>query len=123
MATTLNAVTLPDDSIWKDEFEYAPISQNVSVTLGGRQIIEETARIKGRPITLYCHWLDKLELDALVVERDTLDNTMTLTLDDGRVFSVRFKQGSRAIDAKAIIDRPSYLTGDYFETTIKLFEV
>jgi len=123
MATTLNAITFPDDTLWLDKWDHSSINQTVSVTLGGKQVIEESQKQKGRSITLAGEWLDKTVLDALVVERDTLDNTMVLTLNDGRTFNVRFKQAPDALNVIPIIEYAGYLAGDYFDVTLKLFEI
>lgn len=35
MNVTLNSVLLPDDLVWRDEFEWAPVEQVVTPTLSG----------------------------------------------------------------------------------------
>ena len=49
---TLGAITLPGDLEWIDEFSWSPVGQQVDVTLGGSLIVEESAQLAGRPITL-----------------------------------------------------------------------
>ena len=123
MAFTLNATTLQDDTLWADEWSHSAVKQSVSLSLGGRQIIEESEIIRGRPITLFSQWLTKAVVDALVAERDKADNTMVLTIADGRMFNVRFKQSDSALKITPVIDYPEYQAGDFFDVTIQLFEV
>ena len=52
MNVTLNSVLLPDDLVWRDEFEWAPVEQVVTPTLSGALLVEETAKPEGRPLTL-----------------------------------------------------------------------
>ncbi|WP_429235043.1 hypothetical protein [Aeromonas salmonicida] len=56
MNVTLNSELLPDDLVWRDEFDWSPVEQVVTPTLSGVLLVEETPRLEGRPITLvgYC---------------------------------------------------------------------
>jgi hypothetical protein len=42
MNVTLNGLHLPDDLIWRDEFDWAPVEQVVTPTLSGALLVEET---------------------------------------------------------------------------------
>ncbi|MNV78610.1 hypothetical protein D3C71_1721070 [compost metagenome] len=55
MNVTLNGLLLPDDLIWRDEFDWAPVEQVVTPTLTGALLVEETDKPEGRPITLVGH--------------------------------------------------------------------
>lgn len=124
MAFTLNAIALQDnDTIWTDEWSHTAVKQDVGISLGGRQQIQESSKIKGRPITLFSQWLDKTIVDALVIERDKINNTMVLIIEDGRTFNVRFKQSDSALKITPVIDYPEYQAGDLFDVTLQLFEV
>lgn len=88
MNVTLNSVQLPDDLVWRDEFDWAPVEQAVTPTLSGALLVEETARPAGRPITLMGVAPRALVLTLKALEAE-LAQTMTLTLLDGtprRVF-------------------------------------
>ena len=52
MTVTLGAISLPDDMVWKDELDWCPVSQIITPTLTGAAVIEETAALYSRPITL-----------------------------------------------------------------------
>ncbi|TND55365.1 hypothetical protein [Aeromonas veronii] len=82
MNVTLNSVLLPDDLVWRDEFEWAPVEQVVTPTLSGALLVEETAKPEGRPLTLsgHCSRAKVQELKGLEAQVAQL---MTLTLLDG----------------------------------------
>lgn len=48
----LGAIDLPDDMVWKDELDWCPVSQIITPTLTGAAIVEETASLAARQITL-----------------------------------------------------------------------
>ena len=82
MNVTLNGLFLPDDLVWRDEFDWSPVEQVVTPTLSGALLVEETATPEGRPITLVGHAprATVLLLKALEAQVAQL---MTLTLLDG----------------------------------------
>lgn len=82
MNVTLNSVTLPDDLIWRDEFDWAPVEQVVTPTLTGALLVEETPQPHGRPITLVGHCTRAL-VQELKVQEAVPSQLLTLTLLDG----------------------------------------
>lgn len=48
----LGGIELPDDMVWKDELDWCPVTQIITPTLTGSVVVEETASLSGRPITL-----------------------------------------------------------------------
>ena len=91
MSITLDSFALPDGLTWADEFAWSPRAQKTEYSLTGALIVQEAVKLAGRPITLTggknFAWLTRTEVIAL---RTLLDagNAMTLTLHDGRTFSV-----------------------------------
>ncbi|MBK8123922.1 MAG: hypothetical protein IPK54_10295 [Dokdonella sp.] len=103
MSITLGALTLPDGLVWSDEHAWSPIAQSTEYGLTGSLIVDEAVKQAGRPITLagakdgsrYTAWvllnqpfmgfssLTDLRAALLVAEA-----TFTLTLHDGRMFTV-----------------------------------
>jgi hypothetical protein len=51
--SSLAGVALPDDLEWPDEWSWSPVSQAVSVSIGGSLIVEEQAQLAGRPMMEY----------------------------------------------------------------------
>ncbi len=102
MATVLDGITLPADMKWTDEFHWTPVAQQVEVTTAGSLLVEESAQLAGRPITLEAQrdddggyiWVDRatlVELNSLAAS--PLIDAILLTLHDGRTFNVRFRYG------------------------------
>ena len=99
LVTTGGTITLPDDMLWVDEMNWSPVGQQIEVTLGGAVIIETRTQAYGRPITLIGvddgPWADTATMDLLrTAEAAQGDTPMTLTLPDGRTFSVLFLSGA-----------------------------
>jgi hypothetical protein len=107
MTIVLDSITLPDDLIWSNEYDWHPVSQVINKSLTGALIIQEAAQIKGREITLtggadYA-WITKATLDLLKVKVDTPDLTMVLAMN-GTNYNVIFNRSgnSGAIQAATI---------------------
>lgn len=90
---TLGTLTLPPGLRWDDEYaSWSPVAQSTSYGLTGALLVQEAAKQAGRPLTLvggrkYC-WITRADLDALVAVLYTPNATHTLTLRDGRRFTV-----------------------------------
>ena len=83
MTITLDAIALPDDLIWVDEYSWSPVGQKVKPSLTGALIVQEGTQLKGRPITLKgdaeSAWVDKATLDLIRAKLVVADLQMTLT--------------------------------------------
>ncbi|WP_263080055.1 hypothetical protein [Endozoicomonas sp. Mp262] len=78
----LDHIELPDDLLWVDEFDWNPVAQDIDRSLTGALMVQEQAKLYGRPITLTggdeAGWVTRatiLELMALV---ETPNRVMTL---------------------------------------------
>ncbi|MGZ8181467.1 MAG: hypothetical protein ACXWT1_05880 [Methylobacter sp.] len=123
---TLDAIVLPEDLIWTDEFNWSPRQQSESHSITGALIVEMGVKLAGRSITLVggeqAEWIDRDTLTALHAKLFDSAN-MTLTLNDGRVFSVVFKSGDQPIEAAPIIDYSTPEGADWYSISIKLMQV
>jgi hypothetical protein len=133
MAISLSTVTLPGDLQWIDEFTWTPVSQQVEVTFNGALVIEESAQQAGRPITLQ----GRQDGDTLfaVVERDVvedlqalaaapLSSPLTLTLEDGRSFQVRFNYAAgNPVEAAPYRHVTPPASTDWYALTLRLLQV
>lgn len=94
----LGTLTLSDDLIWTDEFDWSPVSQSVQHGLTGSLIVQEQAKTKGRPITLSGGddrgFMTRAQADALYALAQTAGTVHTLTFADARTFQVRFRRDS-----------------------------
>lgn len=126
MAITLDALSLPADLIWTDEFDWSPIEQTASYTLTGGLVIETGQRQAGRAITLagseVSGWADRQTVAALYAKL-TLSGALTLTLNDGRVFTVTFRHNDTPVAADPIVDYRLPEGSDYYSLIVRLMEV
>lgn len=95
MTITLNTLTLPDELIWIDEFNWNPIRSEQKITLSGVRHTFESKLVNesGRPITLTSDnaWIDRQDLITLFSMTKQSNNIMTLTLHDNSIYYVRFR--------------------------------
>lgn len=111
MAITLGVIALPDGLAWIDEQEWSPIDQQTSYSLTGALMVEEAEKQAGRPITLigqsdgntHTAWITRAALAALRTALDTPLAQFTLTLHDGRTFTViPRRDGTGPLDAEPL---------------------
>jgi hypothetical protein len=123
---TLDSVNLPLDLVWVDEFDWTPTEQHQARSLSGALVVETAQKTGGRPITLSEGsepvFVLKSVVDALFALLSTT-TAMTLTLQDGRTFSVIFRHEDKPIDAKPVVDYQIMDDSDYYHATIKLLTI
>jgi hypothetical protein len=126
MSITLDALTLPADLIWIDEFDWTPVKQSESYTLTGALVLESGIKQAGRPITLagteQSGWAERTLVKALhaLLEDDAV---MTLTLHDSTAYSVKFDHGSQPVQARPIIDFNNPADSDAYSLVVKFKQV
>lgn len=132
MPTMLDAITLSDDLEWLDEFHWLPTVQQVEVACNGAVIVEESAQLAGRPITLQGRMdgtvgfglMSRATVIALRALAATPRTTpMLLTLADGRTFNVLFRHADGAVEAQAMRHIVPHVDDDWYATTIRLMQV
>jgi hypothetical protein len=125
MAISLDAIALPDDLIWADEYGYSPVKQTVSTAVDGTLIVEAAAQAKGRPITLQgsddAAWIDRATLELLRAKQYQPGLVMEL-IHNGTSYDVLFVQPG-GIEAKPIIDYNVPAGEDWYSITLKFIEV
>lgn len=117
----LDDLTLPEDLIWIDEFDWTPIEQSQSYSITGALIIETGAKQAGRPITLSggndYGVIGRADLKQLQAKL-TKTTPLVLTLNDARTFNVIFNHAKNPIEAKPWIDYSTPDDADFY--TLKL---
>lgn len=121
----LDNLTLPDDLIWVDEFDWTPIEQTQTYSITGALIIESGVKQAGRSIML------EGDSESGLITRATLktlysklDKTsMVLILNDNRAFNVTFNHKTKPIDAKQQIDFSTPDDADLYTLKINLITV
>lgn len=128
MAITLDAIDLPEDLIWSDEYGWSPVVQNIKKSLSGALIIQEAKQLQGQLFTLTggsdSAWVTKSDLDALQVKVDTADLTMVLTYH-GTQYNVMFNRSgnSSPVEARPIYDVSDPQADHIYSIVIKLIVV
>lgn len=123
---TLATVTLPADMIWVDEFNWSPVQRATEYSIAGALIIDVAEKLSGRPITLRgaddAGWMHRTALQSLYALASDPDvASRTLTLADGRVYTVAFDDDP--IEAEPVIDYSITGNDDWYVVSLKLIEV
>jgi hypothetical protein len=135
MAANLAGVALPEDLEWADEFESSLVSQQLEISLAGALIIEESAQLTGRPITLrsgqegsnYFAVATRATVEALqaLVNTPRQQSTpMALELPDGRTTTVLFRgSGAERFSARPWKHIVPQQATDYYLIELRLLAV
>lgn len=120
MNVTLNSELLPDDLVWRDEFDWSPVEQVVTPTLSGALLVEETPRPEGRPITLVGHCARAIVLRLKALEA-VPGQLLTLTLLDGVARTVIWRRPGVVVTA--LIEMADPEAGEPYALILNFTEV
>ena len=123
---TLAGIAVPRGMLWVDEFDWVPVERAVTYSLTGALLVDVAPRLAGRLITLAgevdAGWLGRGVVAQLYALASATDATYTLTLADGRTFTVMFAPDS-PFEAKPV-GRPELPTAtNPYYATLRLIEV
>lgn len=118
---TLDSITLPDDLLWTNEFDWNPVEQSLDRSLTGGLLIQEQSKSYGRPIELSggedAAWVSRSVVVNLLALSQTANKIMTLTLPDLRQYSVIFDRSEGSpIEAQQIL--PYAYPGDDYQYSL-----
>lgn len=127
MSITLNGVTLSGSMQWTDRHAYAPVAQEVLVTLGGNPVVFSKSLQGNRPITLVAQqdtgWITKAMLDSIIAMASVPGAVYTLDVH-GEINNVMFAHHSPpAIDFSPLTPKANPQPDDYYIGTLKLITV
>jgi len=120
-APTLDSITLHPRMAWVDEYTENQVVFDLEYTLDGTPIVQYGKRRGGVPITLKGGAATRTTLQELHALQ-ALMKVCTLTLQDGRSFSVIFA-GKNAIVPTAIGEYHDVSMVLYYELELKLIQV
>ena len=129
--TTNEQLTLPDDLIWQDEYNWAPTVSNVSYTITGAMIVQSAAKQTGRFISLVgpadMAWVTRATVETLhawasVTLSDT-DGRYQLNLSDSRQLTVAFRHDDTPVEAEPVLGIAAKSDQDYYRLTLRLLEL
>ena len=123
---TLNALAIPGDMLWTDEFNWTAVERATEYSLTGALVVDVGERLAGRPITLEGAdnggWMSRTALLALYAMAVTPVLAIVLTLADGRTFNVTFAEGD-PIEAEPVIDYSDPQGSTWYVVKIRLLEI
>lgn len=124
LAYGATTITLSDDMLWTDEYEWTPVEQQTSYSLTGALVVEVAARTAGRPITLAGDddhgWITRTVLEALRTAAAIPGQEFVLTLR-GVAHDVIF--AADPIAAQQVFEVRDPNADDYYIATLKFIEV
>lgn len=123
---TLETIDLPQDLRWIDEHDWQAVSQTQPErTLSGSQIIQQSVKNAGRPITLSSDnvWILLDKVRKLRDWTDVPELRMTYTHYDGRTFNVIFALHEQAIKAEPVHFTAPEQLDERYTVTIKLLTI
>lgn len=121
-------VTLNEDGLmWADEFAWNPVEQSTQRTITGALVVQASARVAGRPITLAAEddnsgWVTRSALEQCRVWAAIPGKQMTLTYR-GAPHSVIWRHEDTAIDAAPVAAFNDVQAGDYYRATLRFMEI
>ena len=124
----LDTITLPDDLLWINEFEWNPVVQSQERSLTGALLVQEQAKLQGRPIELtggqQAGWVARktvLKLQDLIAAPDKV---MILTLPDMRQLNVIFDRSSGSpVSATQVLEEAYPADNSYYHLSLRLITV
>lgn len=130
MSTTLTynavTVTLPDDIIWSDEYDWHPVVQSSEFTTTGALLIESALKQAGRPISLHNTedqaWLTKAACDQIKTWASLPGIVLTLVYR-GVTHTVVFDHEKTGFEAYPLVFYRLMVSGDYYIVNLRFIEV
>lgn len=123
---TLDAIVLPDDLIWTDEFAETAVVHDFVYGLTGALFVTEGIKLAGMRMTLTgsadSAWIERGDLKALHALQES-NIKMQLTLHDARVFDVIFDYKKKGLNAKPIVDFNAPDDADEYQLIIPLIKL
>lgn len=124
----VNAISLPADLYWSNEFSWSPITARETISVTGAAIIQRGKRLDGRRINLTSGdetaWVTRERLDALEALRNTKPESVLLKFADGREYTVIFNDvDGQSIEAEAMQPGKVPAPSDLFRVKLNFLEV
>lgn len=130
MSTTLvngaTTLTLSDDLLWTDEFDWAAVEQSQQYGLTGALILDSAAKVSGRTIRLEAGddygWMARSTLSTLRTWAGLAGQQFTLNYRSV-AHTVVFDHAAGAIDASPVLGCPDPIDADYYVVSLRFLKV
>ncbi len=124
----LDTITVPDDLLWINEFEWNPVEQSQERSLTGALLVQEQIKMHGRPILLTggqnAGWVSRKTVSELQNLSSEPDKVMILTLSDMRQLSVIFDRSDGSpVSATQVIEEAYPADNSYYHLSLRLITV
>ncbi len=124
----LDTITLLDDLLWINEFEWNPVEQNLERSLTGALLIQEQIKLQGRPIELtggqQAGWVARKTVLELQDLNAASDKIMILTLPDMRQLNVIFDRSTGSpVSAFPVLEEAYPADNSYYHLSLRLITV
>ena len=124
----LDDITLPDDLLWINEFDWNPVAQSTERSLTGALLVQEGQLSHGRSVVLSGNgeagWVSRLTVKSLYALSKAANKTMSLTLPDGRQFSVIFDRANGSgVETRQLMPFAYPDDDDLYLVTLRLLTV
>ena len=124
----LDDITLPDDLLWINEFDWNPVAQTTERSLSGALLVQEGQLSHGRSVVLSGNgeagWVSRLTVKSLYALSELANKSMTLTLPDNRQFSVIFdRSNGPSLEARQVLPFAYPEDSDAYLLTLRLLTV
>ena len=125
---TLDDITLPDDLLWINEFDWNPVAQTTERSLSGALLVQEGQLSHGRSVVLSGNgeagWVSRLTVKSLYALSELANKSMTLTLPDNRQFSVIFdRSNGLSLEARQVLPFAYPEDSDAYLLTLRLLTI
>lgn len=123
-----DALTLPEDLFWADEFDWSPVSQGLARSTTGALLVDIAVRTGGRSITLRGEgdtaWITRADLKTLSAWSKLPGQRFALDLR-GQPFTVIFDHGTNdattAINQAAVVAFSDISDTDFYCSLVLRF--
>ncbi len=123
----LDTMTLPDNLLWVNEFDWTPVAQSTDRSLTGSLIVSESLMTYGRSIVLGDggnSWFMLAELNTLFALSEIPKKKMLLTLPGGRECTVIFDRSEGSpIEAQQVLPLSEPSEDHFYAVVIRLLTV
>lgn len=129
MPTTLThgatVLTLPEDLIWIDEFDWHPVEGRMTRSALGAVLFDRGTKIDGRPMTLagdgLHSWITRTLAVSLYALASIADAQIVLAYRS-TTFDVVFDHTRNPLELRPVADWPEYEAGDFYTVLMRLLQ-
>jgi ABC-type antimicrobial peptide transport system permease subunit len=123
----VTTLTLPDDLLWVDEFDWQQVQQGTAYTVAGALLVEAAVKLAGRPVTLQAGvdyaWTLRSVLNTLNAWKALPAQVFALVLRDAAPINVVFDHARTPIEARPVIDYATPVDDDPYVVTLRFIKV